>query len=123
MRISDWSSDVCSSDLHSRAIMATSTQKLKVLSVSAADYGGGAEKIAMALFEALRNQGHKSWMAVGQRRHDHPDTLRLPDARWRDAALGRLGPMCDSLWGAERVQRKDEPPTNTLVVLSRFRRR
>src|SRR3546814_15723694 len=49
---------------HSRAIMATSTQKLKVLSVSAADSGGGAEKIAMALFEALRNQGHKSWMAV-----------------------------------------------------------
>src|SRR3546814_17045592 len=37
---------------HSRAIMATSTQKLKVLSVSAADYGGGAEKIAMALFVA-----------------------------------------------------------------------
>src|SRR3546814_19669699 len=31
---------------HSRAIMATSTQKLKVLSVSAADYGGGDERSA-----------------------------------------------------------------------------
>src|SRR3546814_9546332 len=92
--------------------MATSTQKLKVLSVSAADYGGGAEKIAMALFEALRNQGHKSWMAVGQRRHDHPDIFRLPDARWREAALGMLGPMVDSLWGAERVRRKVQQLTS-----------
>src|SRR3546814_13313609 len=54
---------------HSRAIMATSTQKLKVLSVSAADYGGGAEKLAMARFGALRNQGHQDGREVGKRRN------------------------------------------------------
>src|SRR3546814_12048729 len=75
------------------------------------------------LFEDLRNQGHKSWMAVGQRRHDHPDIFRLPDARWREAALGMLGPMVDSLWGAERVRRKVQQLTSPRVLLDQFRGR
>src|SRR3546814_15711755 len=98
-----FSTDLCASCAiafarqHSRAIMATSTQKLKVLSVSAADYGGGAEKIAMALFEALRNQGHKSRVAVGQGRDDNQDILRLQDARGRGMALGMFSPMIDTI--------------------------
>ncbi len=54
-------------------------QSLRVLQVSTADLGGGAEKVAWNLFEAYRARGYDSWLAVGHRRSGDPDVLPIPN--------------------------------------------
>jgi len=51
---------------------------LRILQVSTADIGGGAEKIAWNLFHRYRNRGHCSWLAVGSKRGDDTDVFSLP---------------------------------------------
>jgi glycosyltransferase involved in cell wall biosynthesis len=53
-------------------------QPLRILQVSTADIGGGAEKMAWNLFHCYRTRGLGSWLAVGTKRSDDPGVLMLP---------------------------------------------
>jgi glycosyltransferase involved in cell wall biosynthesis len=52
---------------------------LRILLVSTADTGGGAERSAWSLFKAYAAQGHQSWLAVGTKKSDDPDVLLIPN--------------------------------------------
>ena len=41
---------------------------MRILQVSTADRGGGAEAVALSLHRGLRARGHEAWLAVGYRR-------------------------------------------------------
>jgi glycosyltransferase involved in cell wall biosynthesis len=97
--------------------------RLKVLTVSAADEGGGAEKIARALFRALREGGHGSWMAVGQRKSADPDVLRIPDAAWREVLSDLLAPLGGGASDRERIRRRVQQLSNPEVLLDSLRGR
>jgi glycosyltransferase involved in cell wall biosynthesis len=51
---------------------------VRILQVSASDGGGGAHKIANALFQGFRTRGHTSAMAVGTRTTHDPDVYLIP---------------------------------------------
>ncbi len=59
---------------------------MRILLVSTSDIGGGAERSAWSLFKAYSGQGHKSWLAVGNKRSKDPGVLLLPNesstSRW-----------------------------------------
>jgi glycosyltransferase involved in cell wall biosynthesis len=54
---------------------------LKVLQVSSAAQGGGAERIAYGLHIGLKEHSQQSWMAVGQRNREDPDIFAIPTKR------------------------------------------
>lgn len=60
---------------------------LSILQISTADILGGAESIARNLHFAYRHAGHDAYLAVGRKRSDFPDTLRIPNEKntglWR----------------------------------------
>jgi len=74
---------------------------VKVLQISTADRGGGAEAVAMSMHRGLRAHGHEATLAVGYRRTDEPGVVEIGGAGSRrrrvltnpgvflDAALGR----------------------------------
>jgi glycosyltransferase involved in cell wall biosynthesis len=51
---------------------------LRILQVSTADIGGGAEKIAWDLLQNYRARGESSWLAVGYKRGRDPDVIAIP---------------------------------------------
>ncbi len=51
---------------------------MKILQVSTADAGGGAEGSARNLFAAYRERGHESWLAVGRKDSCDADIFELP---------------------------------------------
>src|SRR5438093_505980 len=53
---------------------------MRILQVNTADLGGGAEAVARQLLDAYRARGHWSRLAVGVKRSDDPDIMRLPRA-------------------------------------------
>ena len=59
---------------------------MRILQISTSDMGGGAEKVAWNLFQAYRQRGHHSWLAVGAKRSDDAEVLvipnREPHGRW-----------------------------------------
>lgn len=54
---------------------------LRVLQVSTGDIIGGAEKVAWNLFQAYRERGVDSWLAVGLKRSADPNVVILPNGR------------------------------------------
>jgi glycosyltransferase involved in cell wall biosynthesis len=50
---------------------------LRVLQVATSDGAGGAQAIARALMDGLRERGHRCWTAVGERVGSDPDVLEL----------------------------------------------
>jgi len=64
--------------------------RLRVLQVSTMDRGGGAEQSAWSLFQAYKDQGHESWLAVGTKYSDDPDVLVIPNQQRRPNFWGRL---------------------------------
>jgi len=50
----------------------------RILQVSGAAMGGGAEKMAWAIFEGLHREGQTSWMAVNNRNVEHPEIFAIP---------------------------------------------
>jgi len=62
---------------------------MRILQVSTADSGGGAEGSARNLFRAYRERGHISWLAVGEKRSEDPDVFELSKAP-APTASGRL---------------------------------
>jgi glycosyltransferase involved in cell wall biosynthesis len=64
---------------------------LNILQLSTCDVLGGAEKVAWDLFQAYRERGHTSWLAVGRKRLDDPDVyeIRRSPSRALAARFGR----------------------------------
>lgn len=58
---------------------------MRILQVSTLDMAGGAERIALNLFNEYRRRGHHSWLAVGHKYNDDPDVFLIPN----DALYGR----------------------------------
>lgn len=86
------------------------THPLHILQLSASDRMGGAEKIAMTLFNGYRAQGHRSWLAVGQKTTTDPDIFLLDNDRSRSpwsrlcsAAARSLNPI-NRVKGIKRLQ-------------------
>ena len=51
---------------------------MRIVQINTLDTGGGAERIAWDLFTSYRKRGHKSWFAVGDKKTDHPNVIRIP---------------------------------------------
>ena len=89
----------------------SSDKNLSVLQVSPLDRGGGAEQIAWNLFNAYRQMGIASWLAVGKKRTSDPDVLKISEktspGRWayscQQMAHG-LNPFAGKLRGILRIQ-------------------
>lgn len=62
--------------------MAEGQRSLRILQVSTTDMGGGAEGSAWNLFQAYRERGHCSRLAVGRKRSDDPYVLEIPNDRF-----------------------------------------
>ena len=52
---------------------------LRILQVSTADVGGGAERVAWNLFTRYRARGHDAWLAVGRKRSDDSHVVVVPN--------------------------------------------
>ncbi len=63
---------------------------LRILAVSSADRGGGAERVAAALVRAARLRGHEAWLAVGRKRENDPDVIAIPDREPGETTWARL---------------------------------
>ncbi|MFC1866768.1 glycosyltransferase [Thermodesulfobacteriota bacterium] len=59
--------------------MVDTQRPLNILQVSTVDLGGGAEGSAWNLFQAYRNMGHNSWLAVGSKQSHDPDVFLIPN--------------------------------------------
>ena len=84
---------------------------LRILLVSTADLGGGAEISAWNLFKAFRRHGHKSWLAVGSKRTDDPNVFSIPKDACRSSwaqfwirAANKLGRFESDVRGATRLR-------------------
>ena len=91
--------------------MPSPENRLRILQVSTLDVAGGAEKVALSLFQSCRSLGHRSWLVVGRRRSAEPGILQMPNEscrnRWAKAChVGerRLQPLAGRVRGASRAQ-------------------
>ena len=86
-------------------------KKLSILQVSPLDLGGGAAQIAWNLFQAYRQLGIDSWMAVGKKRSQDPQVFEIaksPTAGWWasvcDGLANSLRPLAGKVRGILRLQ-------------------
>ena len=84
---------------------------MRILQVSTADVGGGAESIASQLLQGYRDLGHDAWLAVGSKHAPNPfvwqiphDQFRSPWAKTWKALFDHVGPLT-GLPHAERMRR------------------
>src|SRR5689334_8531964 len=83
---------------------------LNILQVSTQEIGGGAEKIAWALYSSYRKQGHNSWLAVAYKQSDDPSVLKIPNTpnKMPEGFLttlhARLKPLEGRVRGVQRVR-------------------
>lgn len=80
---------------------------MNILQINTTDVGGGAAKGAWKLFEAYQRLGHRSILAVGFKKTEHPLVVEIPGAgsspRYANLLWkihGRLQPFEDKLPGA-----------------------
>jgi len=88
------------------------TRPLRILQVSTADIGGGAESSARNLFRIYRDRGRASWLAVGRKGAADPDVFEIPSApvattvgRALQAVQGLLRPWRARVGAVRRVSR------------------
>lgn len=84
---------------------------MRIVQISTSDRAGGAEKVAWNLFQAYRQHGLPSWLAVGYKRSDDPDVLLVPNGHYRTKwarilpAVGNiLSPLIGRIRGAGRLR-------------------
>lgn len=82
-----------------------------ILQISTADQSGGAERVAWSLFQAYRQRGLQSWLAVGRKHSNNPDVYMIPNDAHRSAwtrfwrAIGnRLTPYVSDVRGAWQLR-------------------
>ena len=85
--------------------------RLRILQVSTADRLGGAEGVAWNLFQAYKDRGHESWLAVGHKKTDDPNVFVIPNQRrptiWGGFCKGlqeQLRPFEENMPGVWRMQ-------------------
>src|SRR5215475_10374459 len=99
--------------------------RLRILQVCTADRMGGAERIPWSLFQAYRDRGHHSWLAVGRKYTDDSDVMVIPNQRndvWFRSAKGlqeRLRPLEAHVSGVWRVRQWLEAWSNPLMKIHR----
>jgi len=86
---------------------------MNILQVSTADVGGGAERVGWLLFQAYRQRGHRSRLAVGYRRGNDPDVALLPNAE-------SSGPIEGLFWAADARLQKAYGKMKGIGRLSQF---
>jgi glycosyltransferase involved in cell wall biosynthesis len=74
---------------------------MKILQVSTADRGGGAEGSARNLFLTYRERGHASWLAVGRKYGTDSDVYEIPRVRPAGPRGVLFGAIADVLRGRE----------------------
>ncbi len=75
---------------------------MKILQISTADRGGGAEAVALSLHRGLRERGHDAVLAVGYRRTDEEGVVEIGGSGSRKGrALRDPGVLLDMLRGHE----------------------
>ena len=75
---------------------------MRILQISTADRGGGAEAVALALHRGLRARGHEAMLAVGYKRTHEEGVVEIPGAgSRRSRALRDPGVLLDALRGHE----------------------
>ncbi len=78
---------------------------MRILQISTADRGGGAENVGWNLFQAYQERGHRSWLAVGRKRTSNPDVYQLqhnPQPLSFGAACGSTASFFERLEGRIR---------------------
>src|SRR5262249_47970924 len=76
--------------------------RVKVLQISTADLGGGAEAVALSLHRGLLARGHEAGLAVGFKRTREEGVVQVPGAgSRRRRALRDPGVLLDALRGRE----------------------
>ena len=75
---------------------------LRILQISTADMGGGAEKIAYDLFTSYRYLGHQSWLAVGTKKSQDPDVFSISKSQNAflsdHSVMHQQTPRSQSMW-------------------------
>jgi hypothetical protein len=75
---------------------------VRILQISTADVGGGAEAVALSLHRGLRERGHEAVLAVGYRRTREEGVVEIGGAgSRRGRALRDPGVLLDALRGHE----------------------
>jgi hypothetical protein len=74
---------------------------MRILQVNTADTGGGAETVAWQLMQGYRRAGHQSWMAVGKKNSENPDTYLLRHDAYRTAWSRWCGALASRLFQRE----------------------
>ena len=75
---------------------------MRILQISTADRGGGAEAVALSLQRGLRARGHEAWLAVGYRRTDEQGVVEIGGSgSRRRRALTDPGVLLDVARGHE----------------------
>jgi len=75
---------------------------VRILQISTADVGGGAEAVALSLHRGLRARGHEAVLAVGYRRSSEDGVVEIGGAGSRRArALRDPGVLRDAIQGHE----------------------
>jgi glycosyltransferase involved in cell wall biosynthesis len=81
---------------------------LSILQINSSDISGGAQRVAWNLFEAYRQRGHQSYLAVGYKRSRDPNVLPIPHQQaatgWSSFCSG-LHSRLQQLDGNGRVSR------------------
>ncbi len=87
------------------------SKKFNILQVNTFDIGGGAERIAWNLFQAYRQRGLSSWLAVGYKKSCLSDVLAIPNTdcrgKWAHLWIGignTLSPLIKKIHGPDRLQ-------------------
>ena len=100
--------------------------RLRILQVSTADRLGGAERLAWNLFQAYRDRGHDSWLAVGRKYTDNPDVIPIPNerrktlwCRFSGTLLERLRPIEEHVPDVWRMREWLEPWLNPWQKIQR----
>lgn len=57
---------------------------MKILQVSATDFGGGAAKVAWDLHQAYTDCGNNSWLAVGKKKTTDVSVVEIPNSKARN---------------------------------------
>lgn len=85
---------------------------MKVLQISGAAQGGGAERMAYALYEGIGRRDATSWMAVARRNIDEPGIFAIPGQSpggvWGQAVTitaAMLAPLVGRVKGVGRIQK------------------
>jgi glycosyltransferase involved in cell wall biosynthesis len=85
---------------------------MRILQVNSSDIVGGATRIAHNLFDAYRDRGLESWLAVGNKQGNDPNVLRIPNFeylnKWGKLCISfsnKLSPLVGKVRGAWRLQK------------------